>query len=109
MSRFLTKKVSPASRWNPKGAMNVRSSNPRKLYSTFADQFGAMAIERRSFAGKKFSGALLARRVGALTVAQDPVIARNYTYRGVGFCVLSVIPAPAALKVTPAAGASLWA
>src|SRR5262245_18927838 len=43
MSRFLTKKVSPARRWNPKGAINVRSSSPRKLYSTFADQLGQKA------------------------------------------------------------------
>src|SRR5262245_60634409 len=43
MSRFLTKKVSPARRWNPKGAINVRSSSPRKLYSTFADQLGKKA------------------------------------------------------------------
>src|SRR5262249_32638102 len=43
MSRFLTKKVSPARRWNPAGAINVRSSSPRKLYSTFADQLGAKA------------------------------------------------------------------
>src|SRR5262249_53058267 len=43
MSRFLTKKVSPARRWNPKGVINVRSSRPRKLYSTFADQLGAKA------------------------------------------------------------------
>src|SRR5258708_29537890 len=43
MSRFLSKKVSPAKRWNPKGVTNVRSSSPRKLYSTFADQLGAKA------------------------------------------------------------------
>src|SRR6266508_1262208 len=43
MSRFLTKKVSAARRWNPKRAINVRSSSPRKLYSTFADQLGAKA------------------------------------------------------------------
>src|SRR5258707_11435062 len=43
MSRFLTKKVSPARRRNPTGAINVRSSSPRKLYSTFADQLGAKA------------------------------------------------------------------
>src|SRR6266516_4812658 len=43
MSRFLTKKVSPARRRNPGGAINVRSSSPRKLYSTFADQLGAKA------------------------------------------------------------------
>src|SRR6516165_8657532 len=36
-------KVSPARRWNPKGAINVRSSSPRKLYSTFADQLGMKA------------------------------------------------------------------
>jgi hypothetical protein len=28
---------------NPTGAINVRSSRPRKLYSTFADQLGAKA------------------------------------------------------------------
>src|SRR5215831_9621480 len=43
MSRFLTKKVSPARRWNPAGTINVRSSSPRELYSTFADQLGAKA------------------------------------------------------------------
>ena len=42
MSRFVTKKVSPARR-KPAGAINVRSSSPRKLYSTFADQLGAKA------------------------------------------------------------------
>src|SRR5262245_66419973 len=43
MSRSLTKKVSPARRRNPAGAINVRSSSPRKLYSNFADQLGAKA------------------------------------------------------------------
>src|SRR5262245_14255042 len=41
MSRFLSKKVSPVRNRNPAGAINVRSSSPRKLYSNFADQLGA--------------------------------------------------------------------
>src|SRR5262245_36762221 len=44
ISRFVTKKkVSPVRDRNPAGATNVRSSSPRKLYSTFADQLGAKA------------------------------------------------------------------
>src|SRR6478672_13556969 len=43
MSRFLSTKESPAREMNPTGAIIVRSSSPRKLYSTFADQLGAKA------------------------------------------------------------------
>src|SRR5215475_10115697 len=43
MSRFLSMKGSPARNRNPTGAINVRSSSPRKLYSTFADQLGRKA------------------------------------------------------------------
>src|SRR5262249_2059316 len=37
------KEVSPVRDRNPAGATNARSSSPRKLYSTFADQLGAKA------------------------------------------------------------------
>jgi hypothetical protein len=48
MSRFLSMRElpvnrNPAGEVNPTGAINVRSSSPRKLYSTFADQLGAKA------------------------------------------------------------------
>src|SRR5215468_9670458 len=43
MSRFLSTKVSPVRNRNPAGAKNVRSSNPRKSYSSFADQLGRKA------------------------------------------------------------------
>src|SRR5262245_54664368 len=43
MLRLLWVKVSPARNGDPAGTVNVRSSSPRKLYSTFVDQFGAKA------------------------------------------------------------------